>query len=347
MALANGVMVDAHGGDAALIHGCRKANNGDLRVLAGPTDICGQNETPLDWNITGVAGPQGLTGATGVVGAIGAQGPIGPTGPVGPQGLAGATGATGAAGPQGLTGATGAVGPQGLTGATGATGAVGPTGLTGATGASGAVGPAGVQGVAGPIGPAGPEGTPGPQGPAGVQGPVGPMGSPGPMGVQGPIGLQGPSGTPAAITRSAACGVIGGSPTEFGVRLFSSGTTVVTYWCALGSDYGAGDLKISEWYRQHDQVGNTVFSISTLRMTQGVLPTNNVSPHFANGIGPASMPPIPQECCFILHSYVVPGGSLAGGDAFWVQLTRFGDDPNDTMGRLDLIAVTVEYMASQ
>ena len=48
-------VVSAHGGDPALVHAC-VSQKGNLRVV-GPDDGCRQNETALDWNITGPAGP--------------------------------------------------------------------------------------------------------------------------------------------------------------------------------------------------------------------------------------------------------------------------------------------------
>lgn len=49
-------VVDAHGGDASLIHGCKNNFTGILRIV-GPSDTCRANETAVDWNITGPAGP--------------------------------------------------------------------------------------------------------------------------------------------------------------------------------------------------------------------------------------------------------------------------------------------------
>jgi hypothetical protein len=69
-------------------------SNGDLRIV-GANDTCRSNETPLDWNIAGVAGPQG---------PIGVQGPMGLPGSPGPQGPAGTPGEPGPAGPPGVLG---------------------------------------------------------------------------------------------------------------------------------------------------------------------------------------------------------------------------------------------------
>jgi Collagen triple helix repeat (20 copies) len=88
--------VSAHGGDTTLIHSCVNQNGG-INIV-GANQTCGQNQTALDWNIQGVAGPIGPQGIQGVAG------PIGPTG---------ATGATGTTGPQGVQGVQGVQGPQG------------------------------------------------------------------------------------------------------------------------------------------------------------------------------------------------------------------------------------------
>jgi Collagen triple helix repeat (20 copies) len=117
--------------DAGVVHACVKADtpsNGQVRII-DPADTCKQNETSLEWSVSGPAGPQGLPGPKGDPGATG---PAGPEGPQGPEGPAGAKGEQGPAGPAGAQGETG---PQG---------------------------PAGAQGSEGPRGPEGPQGPPGP-----------------------------------------------------------------------------------------------------------------------------------------------------------------------------------------
>lgn len=69
-------LVEAHGGDPTAFHGCRKIQNGQLRLVE-PTGTCLPSETAVDWSITGPQGPQGPPGPAG---------PIGPTGPPGPAG---------------------------------------------------------------------------------------------------------------------------------------------------------------------------------------------------------------------------------------------------------------------
>jgi len=92
-------------GGGAVINGCYKTQNGQLRVIDPATDSCLPSETPISWSQTGSQGPPGSRGATGPAGPPGAKGATGPAG------AAGAKGATGAAGPSGARGATG---PQGL-----------------------------------------------------------------------------------------------------------------------------------------------------------------------------------------------------------------------------------------
>lgn len=104
---AGAVLLIGHGGDATRIHGCVDSK-GVLRVVA-PNGVCRNNETALDWSITGPAGPTGPQGPTG---------PMGPQGPAGPQGVAGPQGEPG---PQGATGATGPEGPEGPQGPAGIT----------------------------------------------------------------------------------------------------------------------------------------------------------------------------------------------------------------------------------
>lgn len=77
-----------------VLEACINPGNGGMR-LVDSSQACHNNETRVQWNITGPAGPAG------------------PTGPAGPAGATGATGATGPAGPTGATGATGPAGPAG------------------------------------------------------------------------------------------------------------------------------------------------------------------------------------------------------------------------------------------
>lgn len=63
----------AHSGTptSGVVHSCVKGGTGQLRIIA-ETDQCKEQESALDWNIQGTAGPQGPQGV---------QGPAGPQGP--------------------------------------------------------------------------------------------------------------------------------------------------------------------------------------------------------------------------------------------------------------------------
>lgn len=93
----------AHGGDAGQIHACVHKSNGHVRIV-GASVACTDNETAVDWNQLGSAGPTGP------------QGPAGATGPAGPVGATGPAGAVGATGLQGDPGATGVQGAPGVSG---------------------------------------------------------------------------------------------------------------------------------------------------------------------------------------------------------------------------------------
>ena len=58
--------------DPDVIHGC-VSNNGTVRIVESPAD-CKNNDTPIEWNITGPQGEQGLPGAQGEQGLQGPQG---------------------------------------------------------------------------------------------------------------------------------------------------------------------------------------------------------------------------------------------------------------------------------
>jgi hypothetical protein len=85
-------------GGSGTLEACVNPGNGGLRLVDANT-ACHNNETRVEWNITGP------------------QGPAGPQGPVGPQGPQGLQGAQGSQGMQGLQGPQGDPGPQGPAGA--------------------------------------------------------------------------------------------------------------------------------------------------------------------------------------------------------------------------------------
>lgn len=117
------------------IHACVHRETGQVRIVSAG-DQCRRQESSLEWNSEGPAGPAGA-GTQGEVGPAGPQGEIGPAGPKGDPGPAGPQGDPGPAGAQGEPGPTGAAGPQGETGATGPAGPAGPAGPQGPAGAGG------------------------------------------------------------------------------------------------------------------------------------------------------------------------------------------------------------------
>jgi len=235
--------------EAMELYGCKKNNNGQLRLVSGP-GACNNSETFVTWNSDGPPGDQGIQGIQGIQGVQGDKGDTGDTGPKGDTGNTGAMGATGAKGDtgsqgmpgiQGVKGDTGEAGPQGnqgiqglkgdqgdpgIQGIQGVQGAKGDTGAAGATGATGATGPKGDQGIqgltgakgdqgaTGATGATGPKGDKGDQGIQGVAGPAGTNGTNGADGAQGPIGMTGPAGADGTNGTDGADGVDGAQGPE-------------------------------------------------------------------------------------------------------------------------------------
>jgi hypothetical protein len=85
-----------------VLEACINPGNGNMRLVDSSTP-CHNNETRVEWNVTGPSGPAGPAGPTGPTGATGAKGDPGPQGDIGPTGPTGTTGATGATGPTGAT----------------------------------------------------------------------------------------------------------------------------------------------------------------------------------------------------------------------------------------------------
>ncbi|MDP9372758.1 MAG: carboxypeptidase-like regulatory domain-containing protein [Chloroflexota bacterium] len=67
------MVVSAHDGDTAKIHGCVNTGTGVLRVIDA-NGTCRSNETALDWNIQGPAAPPPATGT--VIGYVGTWQPL-------------------------------------------------------------------------------------------------------------------------------------------------------------------------------------------------------------------------------------------------------------------------------
>jgi hypothetical protein len=61
-------MALAHGGDTTLIHTCVNNSSGTIKIIASDRE-CANNETPLDWNPSGVVGTSGGGGIFTVGGA--------------------------------------------------------------------------------------------------------------------------------------------------------------------------------------------------------------------------------------------------------------------------------------
>jgi hypothetical protein len=122
--LIGGIAWAAIPGPSGVIHGCYKANNGQLRVVESVSD-CRPSELPLHWNRQG---PQGIQGPPGPQGPKGDQGDPGIQGPPGPQGPKGDQGDQG---DPGIQGPPGAQGPKGDKGDKGDPGPTGPSGISG------------------------------------------------------------------------------------------------------------------------------------------------------------------------------------------------------------------------
>lgn len=75
-------IVNFASGPSSVLEACINGGNGGMRLVDSNTP-CHNNETRVQWNITGPQGPQGQQGAAGPQGLTGATGPEGPQGPAG------------------------------------------------------------------------------------------------------------------------------------------------------------------------------------------------------------------------------------------------------------------------
>jgi len=76
---------------SAVLEACINPGNGMMRLVDAST-ACHNNETRVQWNVEGPAGPPGPPGVAGPPGPPGSPGPAGPPGPSGPPGPAGPPG---------------------------------------------------------------------------------------------------------------------------------------------------------------------------------------------------------------------------------------------------------------
>jgi Collagen triple helix repeat (20 copies) len=118
VALGAGIAFAAIPGTDGVIHGCYKAQNGQLRLVDSASD-CRPSELSISWNQQGPQGIQGPPGPKGEQGDPGIQGPPGPPGAKGEQGDPGIQGPPGPPGPKGDKGDTGDQGPPGPSGLSG------------------------------------------------------------------------------------------------------------------------------------------------------------------------------------------------------------------------------------
>lgn len=78
LALVGGVAVASVPDASGVIHGCRKASDGSVRVIdTASTPTCPSGYVALNWSQAGPAGPAGAAGPAGPAGPAGAAGPAG------------------------------------------------------------------------------------------------------------------------------------------------------------------------------------------------------------------------------------------------------------------------------
>jgi hypothetical protein len=125
----------------------------------------------------------------------------------------------------------------------------------------------------------------------------------------------------------------------FGVRMMSSGGTGVAYTFAIPYDYQGGNITVREWYHIHDAVGTAKLTRTSSKMSSSGTATtfeSGVSDDLTSASGGDTY-----------RTYTISSSNVSSGDMFRVELDRNGDDSGDTMGRLDLVAVAVEYTGTQ
>lgn len=151
----------------------------------------------------------------------------------------------------------------------------------------------------------------------------------------------------ANVTRVITANIMGW-PSEFyssmglgwGVRMMSSGNTGAVYTFALPFDYAGGDHRVREWYYVHDAAGTAVLNKTIQSSASSDGTVTNIESGVSDNLTASSQGDIVKVS-------TISASSVHKGDLFNVQIGRSGDDASDTMGRLDLKGVAVEYTANQ
>lgn len=119
----------------------------------------------------------------------------------------------------------------------------------------------------------------------------------------------------------------------------SSGVTDVEYTFGVPYSYAGGPLKVREYYLTHDAAGTAVIERFTHRLGfDGLIESLELNEPF-NFVDPVGG--------WNYRSWTIPDGWVRPGDMIKVRLRRYGDDAADTMGRLEILGVAVDYTTSQ
>jgi hypothetical protein len=120
------------------------------------------------------------------------------------------------------------------------------------------------------------------------------------------------------------------------VLMPSAGASLVFYSFVIPPDYAGGDVTIREWWQGHDNPG-----VARLDRRMNRLPPNTASAVYIATVTHD------YTCCDSARTWTLSASSIAAGDLIYIDIVRYGDDSADTMGRLGLLAVGVEYTADQ
>jgi hypothetical protein len=115
----------------------------------------------------------------------------------------------------------------------------------------------------------------------------------------------------------------------------SSGQSQANIAFKVPDDYVSGDLAVRMMFREHDTAPGTV-----VKFTQTILR------YFRLGGGYTVIPGGPADHTFGpgFRAFTIPSGNFEAGDFIVIQEVRDGDHVDDTAGRLDLMAIGVEYI---